>query len=103
VTVSTKARSGAKLIGKRVLTISVSVSSSRLFTLPPSPEYVWSVTMQPVQIAQDSSGQVQETPRRSQRMRKIKVSMSVCNLLAVFVVMDTECISSIKQRALVRY
>jgi hypothetical protein len=50
VTVSTKARSGAKLIGKRVLTVGVSVSNSRLLTLPPSPEYVCSVNMQPVQI-----------------------------------------------------
>lgn len=58
VTVSTKARSGAKLVGNRALTVGVSVSNSQLLTLPPSPEHVCSVNMQPVQIAQDPIGQV---------------------------------------------
>jgi hypothetical protein len=57
VTVSTKARSGAKLIGKRVLTVGVSVSNSRVLTLPLSPEYVCSVNMQSVRIAQHPSAE----------------------------------------------
>ena len=84
VTVSTKARSGAKLIDKRVLTVGVSVSNSRVLTLPLSPEYVCSVNMQSVRIARHPSGRVSQTLRRSQGTRKIKGYMSLCNLLAVF-------------------
>jgi len=103
VTVSTKAKSSAKLIGKRVLTVGVFVSDSRVLTPPLSPKYVCFVNMQPVRTARYPSGRVRETIRRYQRMRKIKVTMAVCNFLAVFILIDIKCVFFIEEQAFVRH